>query len=210
MKRIATISALAAGAVLLAACASMQSTPRDRAVSLMKRDFHAVGIASMDRLKEDKVAAACNKYDDNPPKEVADKLQAEQYAAVKWPADGKFLGDWKVGEKTAQRGRGFTWRDKLDKTSRGEPNGGGCYNCHQIGPDTTSFGTIGPSLYQFGKLRGYGADVQRYAYAKIYNAKSYNVCSQMPRFGHVGALSEAQIKDLVALLMDPKSPVNSR
>jgi len=210
MRNIATAVTLAAGVAVLAACASMQSSPRDSAIALMKRDFHAQGIASLDRLNEDAVTAACNKYDNNPPKEVADKVQRAQYATVKWPADGKFLGDWKVGEKTAQRGRGMTWRDKPGKTSRGEPNGGGCYNCHQIGPDTTSFGTIGPSLYQFGKLRGYGVDVQRYAYAKIYNAKSYNVCSEMPRFGHVGALSEAQIKDLVALLMDPASPVNSR
>jgi len=208
MNKIATAATLAAGVAVLAACASMQSTPRERALALMQRDFHAEGIAGMDRLKEDAVTAACNKYNDNPPEDVAKKLQAEQYAKVKFPADGKLLGDWKVGEKTAQRGRGMTWRDKLDKTSRGEPNGGGCYNCHQIGPDTTSFGTIGPSLYNFAKLRGYGADIQRYAYAKIYNAKAYSVCSQMPRFGHVNALSEAQIKDLVALLMDPASPVN--
>ena len=30
----------------------------------------------------------------------------------------------------------------------------------------------------------------------------------MPRFGHSGILTEAQIKDVVALLMDPESPVN--
>jgi sulfur-oxidizing protein SoxX len=30
----------------------------------------------------------------------------------------------------------------------------------------------------------------------------------MPRFGHFGALTEQEIKDLVALLMDPESPVN--
>jgi sulfur-oxidizing protein SoxX len=207
MNKITTVATLAAGVIVLAACASM-STPHDQAIALMERDFHAQGIAGMDRLKEDAVMAACNQYNDNPPADVAKKLQAEQYAAVKWPADGKFLGDWKAGEKLAQRGRAFTWRDKLDKTSRGEPNGGGCYNCHQIGPDTTSFGTIGPSLYQFAKLRGYGPDIQRYAYAKIYNAKSYSVCSQMPRFGHVGALQEQAIKDITALLMDPNSPVN--
>lgn len=210
MKKIATAVTLGAGVVVLAACAAMQSAPRDRALALMERDFHAVGIAGMDRLKEDAVTAACNKYNDNPPADVAKKLQAQQYAAIKWPADGKLMGDWKVGEKIAQRGRGMTWRDKPGKTSRGEDNGGGCYNCHQIGPDTDSFGTIGPSLYQFAKLRGYGADIQRYAYAKIYNAKAYSVCSQMPRFGHVDALEEDQIQDLVALLMDPKSPVNSR
>jgi len=208
--RLGPVAILAAATATLAACAAMQSSPRDEALALMQRDFHAQGIAGMDRLKEDAVQAACNKYNDNPPKEVADKLQAAQYAAVKWPADGKFLGDWKAGEKLAQRGRAFTWRDKLDKTSRGEPNGGGCYNCHQIGPDTTSFGTIGPSLYQFAKLRGYGTDIQRYAYAKIYNAKAYSVCSQMPRFGHVGALQEQALKDITALLMDPASPVNSR
>jgi len=208
MNKIALTVTLAAGASLLSACAMMQPSPQERAMELMQRDFHAVGIAGMDRLNADAVVAACNKYNNEPPAELTAKLQKEQYATVKFPADGKYLGDWKVGEKTAQRGRGMTWRDKPGKTSRGEPNGGGCYNCHQIGPDTTSFGTIGPSLYNFGKLRGYTAEVQRYAYAKIYNAKAYSVCSQMPRFGVVDALTEAQIKDLVALLMDPNSPVN--
>lgn len=206
--RLGTAVTLVASAVLVAACAGMQSGPRADAIALMQRDFHPVGIATMDRLKEDPVQAACNKYNDNPPKEVADKLQAEQYAGVKWPADGKFIGNWKEGEKLAQRGRGMTWRDKPGKTSRGEPNGGSCYNCHQLNPATTAFGTIGPSLNQFAKLRGYGTDIQRYAYAKIYNAKSYSICSQMPRFGHSGTLTEQQMKDLTALLMDPTSPVN--
>jgi hypothetical protein len=30
----------------------------------------------------------------------------------------------------------------------------------------------------------------------------------MPRFGPVGGLTEQEIQDLVALLMDPASPVN--
>jgi sulfur-oxidizing protein SoxX len=139
---------------------------------------------------------------------VVAQLQKEQMATIKWPADGKLIGNWKEGEKIAQRGRGMAWNDKAGKTSRGEPNGGSCYNCHQIGPATTSFGTIGTSLYQFGKARGYSEGVQRYAYGKIYNAKAYNVCSGMPRFGHSGTLTEQQMKDLTALLMDPASPVN--
>lgn len=206
--RFATAATLAAGAAVLAACAAMQSSPQAEALALMQRDFHAQGIATMDRLKTDAVQAACNRYNDDPPKDVAARLMKEQAAAIKWPADGKLIGNWKEGEKIAQRGRGMTWRDKPGKTSRGEPNGGGCYNCHQIGPATTSYGTIGPSLYQFGKLRGYGTDIQRYAYAKIYNAKAYTVCSEMPRFGHSGTLTEQQMKDLTALLMDPASPVN--
>jgi sulfur-oxidizing protein SoxX len=192
---------LAIAAAFLASCATPQRDYRPDAQAMMKRDFKAKGIAGMDRLNEDGVQAACNKALDNPPQEIADKLQKEQLAAIKWPADGKLLGDWKSGEKIAQSGRGMMWSDKGG-------DGGSCYNCHQIGPRESSFGTVGPSLYQFAKLRGYGADIQRYAYGKIYNAKAYSLCSQMPRFGHAGALTEQQIKDLVALLMDSASPVN--
>lgn len=199
--KLTTLALLAGGAALLASCATGPGDARNEALTLMKRDFHARGIAGMDRLNQDKVQAACDKYSNNPPPDVAAALQKEQIAAIKWPADSKLIGDWKAGEKIAQNGRGMAWSDKGGV-------GGSCYNCHQIGPATTSFGTIGPSLYQFGKLRGYGTDIQRYAYAKIYNAKAYTPCSQMPRFGHVDALSEQQIKDLVALLMDPASPVN--
>ena len=42
----------------------------------------------------------------------------------------------------------------------------------------------------------------------MWNAKAYNACSGMPRFGHAGLLDEKQLKDLMALILDPKSPVN--
>jgi sulfur-oxidizing protein SoxX len=90
----------------------------------------------------------------------------------------------------------------------GSPSGGSCYNCHQLSPKEISFGTIGPSLYRFGAMRGNGPEVQKYVYGKIYNAKAYNLCSQMPRLGYSGTLTEEQIKDLVGLLLDPASPVN--
>jgi len=88
------------------------------------------------------------------------------------------------------------------------PSGANCYACHQLAPAELSYGTIGPSLYQFGKSRGYGVDIQKYAYGKVFNAEAYNACSNMPRFGHSRILTEQQIKDVVALLMDPASPVN--
>jgi len=199
--RLACAGLLAAAAALLASCAAPTRDYQPDALAMMKRDFHARGSAGMDRLNEDSVQAACNKSQDNPPQEVAAKLEKEQFAAIKWPADGKLTGDWKAGERIAQNGRGMAWNDKAGE-------GGSCYNCHQVGPGESSFGTVGPSLYQFAKKRGYGMDIQRYAYGKIYNAKAYNLCSQMPRFGHVKALTEQQMKDLTALLMDPASPVN--
>jgi len=212
-KTTITLAALTAS-LLVGACASnMQSSGnqyREKAIAMMKTDFKAKGIAGLDRLEEDKVMAACNASGNAPAPDVATRLQAEQLATIALPADGKYLGDWKEGEKTAQRGRGMTWADEKDKTRRGEPNGGGCYNCHQIGPNESSYGSIGPSLYQFGKIRGYGPEVQQYVYSKIYNAKAFNACSSMPRFGYAEALDEDQIKDLVALLLDPESPVNAK
>jgi len=196
---------------LLAAAMLCAATPlahadgdhRAKALSMIKQDFVARGQATADRVSEDGLQTICNRTGNKPPDDIAKRLEADQLAAVKLPADGKLLGDWKSGENIAQSGRGFTWSD-----APGLPVGGNCYNCHQIAPAETSFGTVGPSLFQFGKLRGNTAETQKYVYSKIYNAKAYNLCSAMPRFGHIGALTEKQIKDLVALLMDPESPVN--
>ena len=81
-------------------------------------------------------------------------------------------------------------------------------SCHQLSPKVEAYGTIGPSLAGYGKIRGASPEMQRYTYGRIYNSKAYNLCSQMPRLGHAGTLNEQQIKDLVGLLLDPASPVN--
>lgn len=206
MKTTARISFLAATMVALVGSmplAYADGDHRAKAIAMMKQDFVTKGQAKADRISEDGLQAICNRTGNKPPADIAHRLEADQLAGVKLPADGKLMGDWKSGEKIAQSGRGFTWSDEP-----GLPVGGNCYNCHQIAPTETSFGTVGTSLYQFGKLRGNTAETQKYVYSKIYNAKSFNLCSEMPRFGHIGALKEQQIKDLVALLLDPESPVN--
>jgi sulfur-oxidizing protein SoxX len=170
--------------------------------AVLKRDFHARGSASMARLEPDAVQSACNLYGNAPPESLAKRLEAEQMAAIRFPS-GSLLGDWKRGQRIAQSGRGLQWNDGPKDVA-----GGSCYNCHQLSPQETSHGTLGPSLRGFGKLRGNTPEVQKYAYGRIYNSKAYNLCSQMPRLGHSGTLSEQQIKDLVAYLVDPESPVN--
>ena len=204
--KIRTISLSGAAAIaLLTAIPGQAQDARATAIAIMKRDFHAKGIAGMDRLNQDALQVVCTRSNNQPPKAIAERLEQDQAASIKFPADGKLLGDWRAGEKIAQSGHGMTWKDKP-----GKPAGGGCYNCHQIGPKEISFGNVGPSLYHLGKNRGYGPDMQKYVYAKIYDSKATSLCSAMPRFGHSGALTEAQIKDLVALLLDPHSPVNSQ
>ncbi|MCX7146019.1 MAG: sulfur oxidation c-type cytochrome SoxX [Sulfuritalea sp.] len=197
------LAVLAAPLLTAALPAAADADYRAKAVATLKKDFQPRGQASLDRLAEDGLQTVCNRTGNKPPEYLAKQMEADQLAGVKYPADGKLMGDWREGEKLAQSGRGFTWTD-----NPGLPVGGNCYNCHQIAPKETSFGTVGPSLYQFGKLRGNSPDMQKYAYSKIWNSKAYNLCSEMPRFGHVGALGEKQIKDLVALLLDPESPVN--
>jgi sulfur-oxidizing protein SoxX len=175
-----------------------------KASAMLKTSFKANGQAGLDRLDQDETQRVCSALDGNAPsKEVAERIEKLNLATIKDPADGKFLGDWKNGEKIAQEGRGKQFSD-----DPAGPVGANCYACHQLAPQELSYGTIGPSLYQFAKLRGYGVDTQRYAYGKIYNPDAYAACSNMPRFGHNGILTEQQIKDVTALLMDPASPVN--
>ena len=189
--------------LLLAVSVPAFAEPTSRDVEkVMQRDFHPRGQATMERVVQDGVQRVCTESDNRPPADLAKSLEAEQMKAIPFP-EGSLIGDWKRGEAIAQSGRGMTWNDKP-----GQAAGGSCYNCHQVSPHEMSYGTIGPSLRGFGKARGDGPDVQRYVYGKIYNAKAYNLCSNMPRLGASGTLTAQQIKDLVGLLLDPMSPVN--
>ncbi|MDH4062415.1 MAG: sulfur oxidation c-type cytochrome SoxX, partial [Aquincola sp.] len=147
-----------------------------------------------------------------PPEAMAKRIEAEALATIKYPSDGKYIGQWQDGEKLAQNGRGMSWSDASAQPSA---NGGSCYNCHQISKQELSYGTIGPSLYNYGKLRGVkdlndaaSNPIVKYTWAKIWNSKAFAACSNMPRFGHRQLLDEEQIRDVMALLLDPKSPVN--
>ncbi|MBU6437475.1 MAG: sulfur oxidation c-type cytochrome SoxX [Betaproteobacteria bacterium] len=199
----------------LAACAVTPGASQlDAAMQhMLQTSFRDQGQASVSRLKQDDTNRACSAADvaGKPLDEgQAKAIEAANLATVRQPSDGHYLGDWKAGEKLAQSGRGMTWSDKA-----GEPNGANCYNCHQISKAEISYGTLGPSLYHYGKLRGVtdpdsaqARPVLEYTWAKLWNAKAFNACSGMPRFGHEGILTEHQLKDVMALLLDPKSPVN--
>ena len=73
-----------------------------------------------------------------------------------------------------------------------------------------AYGTIGPSLQDYGKVRGNSDEIVKYTWGKIYNAKAYNACSNMPRNGDAEILTEQQMKHLMAFLLDPESPVNKK
>ena len=202
---IATVALVAVG--VAAGCATVASDAEisQRALALMKSGFRESGQAKLDRLDQDEVQAACSQYQsaEKLPKELAQKLEASQFKLIKYPADGSYVGDWKVGEAIAQSGVGKQFSDDPAR-----PAGGNCYACHQLSKQELAFGTIGPSLLNYGKIRGQSEEIKRYTFGKIYNAEAFSACSLMPRFGHNGILTEKQIKDVTALLLDPASPVN--
>ena len=211
--------ALIGGAALcallgLSGCAAPAASGGDieqQALAVIQSSFRDQGIAKVDRLNQDLGQNACS-GDKPPADEVAERVQAEALASVNWPSGGQYFGNWVQGEQIAQSGRGMTW---TDASTDPKANGGNCYNCHQISKEEISFGTIGPSLYNYGKIRGVknpgdpaSRAVVEYTWGKIWNAKAYNACSNMPRAGHAGVLNEAQVRHIVALLLDPASPVN--
>ncbi len=205
-----------AAALLVVGCASGPSVAELNELTnkIVKASFRDQGVAKVDRvLNVDETNRACSEADvaGKPLDEkTAKAIEEMNLKAIKWPSDGKFIGDWKQGEVIAQSGRGLTWTDKA-----GDVNGGNCYNCHQISKEEISFGTIGPSLYNYGKIRGVSdpnspesKPIVEYTWGKIWNSKAYNACSNMPRAGHMGILNETQVRHIVGLLLDPKSPVN--
>ncbi|QWD67032.1 sulfur oxidation c-type cytochrome SoxX [Polynucleobacter sp. MWH-Aus1W21] len=206
IKKLLTIAGFIVASSLLQNVAVAQQKNDPKFNKMMTDSFRADGIAGLDRIQQDETQKFCSDpvfANSKQGEKMRDKIQKINMASIKQPSDGKYIGDWKKGEAIAQSGRGATWTDKADTVV-----GGGCYNCHQIDAKEISYGNIGPSLTGYGKLRGYSQEVVTYTWNRINNSKAYNACSNMPRFAHFKLLNEQQIQDVMALLLDPASPVN--
>lgn len=204
LKVAAAFSVLALAA--LAAPANAQQAPKVDPAAVDKIVGQMISRASPEwqkRMVQDEAQKLCSEHRNEPPPAVSTGIIEDQKKTVALPADGNVLGDWKRGAQIAQNGRGGQFSDAPNTVG-----GGNCYACHQLSKAELSFGTMGPSLTEYGKIRKFRPDEAKAAFAKIYNSMSVFACSNMPRFGHTGALSEQQIKDVVAYLFDPESPVN--
>ena len=159
------------------------------------------------RLKQDEVQALCSRYRSNPPPKIAARILASQQQALRYPAGGRMIGDWREGEKLASIGTGGQL-SSIKPENSGTPKGGNCYACHALAPSEVAAGNLGPSLTGFGRMRGTSPDAVKRTYAQIFNVQAFYPCSVMPRFGHNRWLTPEQIADAVAFLLDPQSPVN--
>jgi sulfur-oxidizing protein SoxX len=166
--------------------------------------FRPRGQAGMDRLQQSPMQRLCSREQpDRLPADQRQRLQRDALAAVRYPEDNRWLGDWQRGEKIAQSATGLQYSDPPDA-----PHGGSCYGCHRLSGAEIAYGTIGPSLYHYLERNGRSQDPVRRTWARIWNAHAFNACSMMPRFGDAAILTPEQIRDVMALLFDPQSPVN--
>lgn len=216
IKNIVKISACISSVAVLASCAAPSGTSMPSAADLMatlKSSFSERGPAKMDRLDQNEVQRICSEADKTG-KAVDEgtrkKIETALYASIPYPTDAKYIGNWQEGEKIAQDGTGLQFSDAI-----GKPSGANCYACHQIAPKEISFGNLGPSLYKYGVNRGVkdpnaaeSEAIVKYTWARLWNTHSVNLCSSMPRFGDAKILTNTQLKDVMALLLDPQSPVN--
>jgi L-cysteine S-thiosulfotransferase len=202
MRIFASLFALAVAAVPAAA----QQKPDPAAVdAAVKAAFPTAPADWASRLAPDDTMALCSAHRNNPPKTIADEIRKREQATIVYPPDNNFIGDWQRGERLAQSGYGLRFTDYPPR----QASGGNCYACHQITRREVSFGTLGPSLGEYGKLRDFKEADAKALYEKIYNSNAAFACSTMPRFGANKILTIEQIKDIVALLMSRESPVNT-
>ena len=201
---IGALALLATSAVMAQQKPKVDPARVDAAIKAAFPAFPAPPEVWQPRLIPDESMKACSASGNSPPKAVAANIEKREKTKIEYPADGKFLGDWKKGEAAAQSGYGLRFTDYPPTRA----NGGNCYACHQLTKAEVSYGTIGPSLLGYGKLRDFKEAEVKAVYDKIYDSHATFPCSLMPRFGSNKILTMEQIKDLVALLMSAESPVN--
>jgi sulfur-oxidizing protein SoxX len=198
------IGALSLAAIGLAQAQQKPAIDPAKADAMIKAAFPTANEVFTPRLTPDETMRQCSAAGNSPPKAIADAIQKREKATIEYPADGNLMGDWKKGEALAQSGYGLRFTDYPPTRA----NGGNCYACHQLTKKELSYGTLGPSLSEYGKLRDYKDAEVKATYEKIYNSHAALPCSNMPRFGANKILTVDQIKDAVALLMSKDSPVN--
>jgi sulfur-oxidizing protein SoxX len=199
MRRSPLLAALVVLALPLAA-----SADEARLAAVMQEAFANAPDDFKPRLVPDETMALCNATGNAPDRVTGDRIVEMAFASIVYPEDGVLMGDWQNGERLAQSGYGMRFTDYPPARE----NGGNCYACHQLTPQEVSYGTLGPSLLGYGKLHDFSDEAVKMVYERIWNPHTQLPCSMMPRFGANGVLSMDQVRDLVALLMDPDSPVN--
>ena len=191
------------GLALLAAtlAASLEAHADNDLATLLARTFGSAPARNAGALHQDAYQALCSQVP--VPAAAAEAQRAAAAATVELPGVAGYLGDWKRGEQIARDGRGGQYDEPP-----GTRAGGNCYACHQLDPREPGYGTLGPSLAGYGRRHQGDPEALQHAWTQLWDAQAVTACSVMPRFGHRGILDVSELRDLMALLFAPDSPVN--
>src|SRR2546428_6675701 len=95
------ITTLALAIPIVAACATPLSdgeAPR-RAEEIFRQSFtHGDRQMAARVEQQDEVQLLCSKHRNEPPKDVAQRIEKSQMATIQYPASGKLMGDWRQVE----------------------------------------------------------------------------------------------------------------
>ncbi len=203
--------ALGAALVIAAGCATFPDaqTTRELAEKMIATSYPGMPESLTRRTVQDRAQQICSKIGEAKlTQEDAAEVVRLSRESIRYPASGVLVGDWKTGARLAFAGQGS--RIVEGKLEQAKENGALCSNCHALAPKEFNVGNIGPSLTGYGTQRGNSEPVARLTYERIYNAWVYSPCTNMPRLGVSGHLTPEQITHVVAYLIDPQSPVNSK
>ncbi len=164
------------------------------------------GGVAFQRMVQDEIQALCS-LKGEPDAETAGQVVAAARSRYAAPEGGARLGDWRRGAELVRSGYGYRVGHRTDDHDQREP-GANCYACHRLDPAEDNYGTLGPSLMNFGRTHGTGSAALDYTHRVISNPHQFFPCTHMPRFGANRFLSEEQIRHVMAYLLDPDSPVN--
>ena len=218
----ATAAAAAVAVAVSAHHATLQALdPLEAAIQAgWQAGWHAQGApqASHQRLwlEQDPTQRACTLYGNAPPERVAVTIMQREWRGIAFPVDGQVFGDWQRGEALA-RDTGIDRAKPINEpASTDEPRraAGQCLACHQLdardgGAGNSGPNLLGPSLSGYGRRRGFALSERTLLYEQIYNSNAVIACSMMPRYGPHKVLTPEQIRDIVAYLLSPQSPVNA-
>ena len=155
MNRAIAAFVLGGPAFLAAGCASYPDPAATRGIAekMVAESFSAPAPALLERLAQDRSQQICSKIGAVPlTQEEAAEVVKLARASIQYPASGKLVGDWKVGDRLAHDGAGD--RIQGGRLEKRKENGGLCQNCHALAAGEINVGNVGPSLTGYGAQRG--------------------------------------------------------
>lgn len=193
--------ALLAGAVAMAALLAMvigahqsASHPLDPIEAAIRAGWQHDTAGASPWVAQDRTQRECTRHDSRPPDREAVAIMEREWASIVFPVGGLDAGDWQRGAVLAR-----------GTAAASSP----CLACHRLDARDVGPARSGPDLIGYARARAATHDHGKLVYEQIYNSNAVVACSSMPRFGAHKVLTPEQIRDIVAFLLAPESPVNA-